>query len=159
MRFLSIILLLFLPFCVYSQKDISVSNLNPHQDEVKQTILSFFDSFHKGDTVSLKNTIGETMVLHTVIQNEEGETIIKQISKEKLFDAIVSKPSGQKWNEQLLSFTINADAKIATAWTPYEFYINETLIHCGVNVFQLYKDGSQWRIIAIADTRQRVGCH
>ena len=142
----------------YSQKDMSVSDLNLYQDEVKQTILAFFDSFHKGDTVNLKTTIGETLVLQTVVVNKEGKTMIMQTPKQNLFKALSSKPKDQQWNEKLLSFTINADARIATAWTPYEFYVNDAFSHCGVNVFQLYKDENGWRIIAIADTRQKEGC-
>ena len=158
MRYLFFISVLLLNFSGYGQKDMSVSDLNPYQDEVKQTILAFFESFHKGDTLNLKNSIGENLILQTIVVNKEGKTVVMQTPKQNLFNAISSKPKDQQWNEKLMSFTINADAKIATAWTPYEFYVNDNFSHCGVNVFQLYKDQNQWRIIAIADTRQKERC-
>lgn len=158
MRYLFFVSVFLLHFSGYGQKDMSVSDLNPYQDEVKQTILAFFESFHKGDTLNLKNTIGENLILQTIVVNKEGKTVVMQTPKQNLFKAISSKPKDQQWNEKLMSFTINADAKIATAWTPYEFFVNDTFSHCGVNVFQLYKDENQWRIIAIADTRQKEGC-
>jgi hypothetical protein len=47
---------------------------------------------------------------------------------------------------------------MAHAWTPYEFYLSGALHHCGVNSFQLFHDGTLWRIIALSDTRRTEGC-
>jgi hypothetical protein len=44
---------------------------------------------------------------------------------------------------------------MATAWTPYELYVNEKRQHCGVDAFQFYKTDKGWKIITIADTRRK----
>ncbi|RZS90527.1 nuclear transport factor 2 family protein [Aquimarina brevivitae] len=158
MRFLFLLsLLLFLD--VHAQEDLSVSDLNSYQDEVKQTILSFFNAFHKGDTVAIKEVIGENLVLQTIYSDKNGGRKVFKTPFQGFLNSIGAKPEGQHWNEKLLSFTINADSIIATAWTPYEFSVNDNFSHCGVNVFQLFNDGTNWRIIAIADTRKKEGCN
>lgn len=47
------------------------------------------------------------------------------------------------------------DGPLATAWTPYAFYLGDTLSHCGTNAFQLAKLKDDWKIIQITDTRRK----
>ncbi len=47
---------------------------------------------------------------------------------------------------------------MANVWAPYEFYLNNDFSHCGVNYFQLFFDGIQWKIIYLIDTRRKQGC-
>jgi len=63
-----------------------------------------------------------------------------------------------KIEERLHSYTIQTDGAMANAWTPYSLYVQEKLHHCGVNSFQLFHDGTDWKIIYIIDTRQLKAC-
>jgi hypothetical protein len=60
-----------------------------------------------------------------------------------------------KIEERVLSYEIRVDAQMATAWTPYELYVNEKKIHCGVDAFQFFKTDKGWKIISLADTRRK----
>jgi hypothetical protein len=53
------------------------------------------------------------------------------------YKSIASIPNEMKFQEKLLSLSIQIDVAMAHAWTPYEFYINEKLSHKGVNAFTL----------------------
>ena len=53
---------------------------------------------------------------------------------------------------------VHIDGHMATAWTPYAFYLGGDLSHCGVNAFQLFNGKDGWKIIRITDTRRREGC-
>ncbi|MBQ4821617.1 nuclear transport factor 2 family protein [Aquimarina sp. MMG016] len=158
MQKLSILVVLFISFSAFSQEDTSKSEMNTYQDEVKQTIEEFFDGFHSGDTIKMKNTMDHNMVLLTITKTKSGGKKAITTDVQKFVTAIGSRPAEQKWNEKLLDFTIVANEGIAQAWTPYEFYVNDNFSHCGVNTFQLYNDGESWKIISIADTRKREGC-
>ena len=59
--------------------------------------------------------------------------------------------------EQLFE-AIHVDANLASAWTPYEFYVNDKFSHCGVNSFQLVKLKGNWVITYLIDTRRREAC-
>jgi len=155
-----ILLVLFFLFSSksYSQKDVSKDDVSRYKKEVKQTILEFFDGFHSGDTVKMKKTMDYNMVMQTITKTKAGGKKAVKTDIEKFLTAIKNRPVGQRWDERLLLFKIDADAQVANVWTPYEFYVNDTFSHCGVNVFQLYNDGASWKILAIADTRNREGC-
>jgi hypothetical protein len=55
-------------------------------------------------------------------------------------------------------YNIQIDGAMANAWTSYEFWVNGSFSHCGVNSFQLFKDEGAWKIIYLIDTRRKEGC-
>lgn len=152
-RFLILVFLFISCNTVFSQKEI-----DENQKNAKQAILDFFEGFHKGDTVQIKKTIDPNMAMQTVSKGKDGSIKTVKTDIGKFLEVIHNRPKDQKWLEKLLSFKIDADAHIAQIWTPYEFYVNDQFSHCGVNIFQLFNDGTTWRIMAIADTRKREGC-
>ncbi|MEM7379908.1 MAG: nuclear transport factor 2 family protein [Bacteroidota bacterium] len=125
---------------------------------VQKTIETFFDGFHKQDSTIMKQTVTEDPILQTIGKNKEGETLVRTDKFDKLIKSIVSIPDSVQFQEKLLSFNIQIDGAMANAWTPYEFWLNDKFHHCGVNSFQLFNDGSGWKIIYLIDTRRRVGC-
>ncbi|MEJ2163003.1 MAG: hypothetical protein P8X60_06715 [Robiginitalea sp.] len=68
-------------------------------------------------------------------------------------------PDTLQIQERLLDYQIQTDGAMAHAWTPYEFYLQGKLHHCGVNSFQLFHDGEGWRIIYLVDTRRVADCN
>ncbi|WP_299261633.1 nuclear transport factor 2 family protein [uncultured Aquimarina sp.] len=152
-RFLILFFLFISCNTVFSQKEIDANQKN-----AKQTILDFFEGFHKGDTVQIKSTIDPNMAMQTISKGKDGKIKTVQTDIRKFLEIIHNRSKDQKWFEKLLSFKIDADANIAQIWTPYEFYVNDQFSHCGVNIFQLFNNGTTWKIIAIADTRKREGC-
>ncbi|WP_298320475.1 nuclear transport factor 2 family protein [uncultured Aquimarina sp.] len=138
---------------VFSQKELDVNKKN-----AKQAILDFFEGFHKGDTVLMRKTIDPNMAMQTISKGKDGKIKTDQADIGNFLEVIHNRPKDQKWLEKLLDFRIDADDRIAQIWTPYEFYVNDQFSHCGVNIFQLFNDGTTWKIIAIADTRKREGC-
>ncbi|WP_282090043.1 nuclear transport factor 2 family protein [Aquimarina algiphila] len=155
---LSLLFIVLFSWNAFSQKEVAVDDVNNYKEEVKQTILKFFEGFHSGDTLKMKSTMDNNIVMQTIVRNKEGHSKTIKTDVGKFVLAIKNRPAEQKWEERLLSFKIDTDAFIANAWTPYEFYVNDNFSHCGVNVFQLFNDGKDWKIIALADTRHREGC-
>ncbi len=60
--------------------------------------------------------------------------------------------------ERMWSPTVHVDGRLATVWTPYDFYRGGEFSHCGVDVFTLGKLGGDWRVLSIAYTVHREGC-
>ncbi|WP_299521655.1 nuclear transport factor 2 family protein [Winogradskyella sp.] len=137
---------------------LNINAQNSEKDEVKATIIKFFDAFHKQDTVALKSMAKGDIKLQTIAVNKEGKTILQESSYEKFIKSIASIPKDNTFEEKLLSFSIQVDGKMANAWTPYEFWYNGNFSHCGVNSFQLIKEDNKWRIIYLVDTRRKEGC-
>ncbi len=135
-----------------------VSSQNMIELKIKNTINTFFDGLHRGDTAIINKTINTTLKMQTIYVNKEGNSIIKTEIKEDFFAAVISKKEEDIWLEKLLSITIKVDGNLASVWTPYEFYFNTKFSHCGVNSFQLFKNNENWEIVYLVDTRRKQDC-
>jgi hypothetical protein len=126
--------------------------------EVKATIQSFFKAFHQQDTLSLRSIAKGNIMLQSISRDQQGQTILNQNEYNQFLRSIASIPKERAFEEKLLGFTIKIDGSMANAWTPYEFWLDGQLSHCGVNSFQLMKEDDTWKIIYLVDTRRREGC-
>jgi len=131
---------------------------NSAEDDIKKTVETFFDGFHKGDTTLMKSIMMEKFTMQTAYKNKEGSDVLVTEESSTLINAIANRPKDQKWDERLLDFNIQVDGNMANAWTTYEFWFNDDFSHCGVNSFQLFHDNGQWKIIYLIDTRRAKGC-
>ncbi|CAM1367460.1 nuclear transport factor 2 family protein [Tenacibaculum xiamenense] len=129
------------------------------ENKIKNTINTFFDGLHKGDSAIVSSSIHKSLKLQTTFTDRESKTQIRTQLKDELLKAIASKKKEDTYFEKLLSMEIHVDANLASVWTPYEFYYNGKLSHCGANSFQLFNNNGKWEIIYIVDTRRRKGCN
>lgn len=138
----------------------SMNVLAQESDEVKvqKTIEAFFDGFHKQDSLLIKQTVSDGIISQTIGTHKDGTTVVKTEDFGHFLKSIVSIPDSVNFQEKLLSFNIQVDGAMANAWTPYEFWYKDAFSHCGVNSFQLFKEGTDWKIIYLIDTRRKKGC-
>lgn len=128
------------------------------KEAVKKTIDTFFEALHKGDSTLMATVLHKTLNVQTTRDTREGKNILISESREKLLKSIASKKPENTYLEKLLSYDIKIDGNLASAWTPYEFYLNGSFSHCGANSFQLYDDNGTWKIIYLVDMRRRGDC-
>jgi hypothetical protein len=151
MRIISFFLVFLISGTIFAQ--------NSDELEVKNTIIKFFDAFHKQDSVAINKLVSKDLKLQSIGKNKEGVTQLRNEEFSAFLKSIVSIPKDQKFEEKLLDFKIRIDGDMANAWTPYEFWFNDKFSHCGVNSFQLVKLEGAWKIIYLIDTRRREGCN
>jgi hypothetical protein len=121
--------------------------------EVQKTIETFFEGFHAKDTVKMKSTCSEKLILQSISESPKGNTFSEESPKE-FYVSIATIPAEVKFEERILSYNIQVDGTMAHVWTPYEFYINGKFSHKGVNAFTLFRDASGWQIVHLIDTRR-----
>ena len=131
---------------------------NNEKEEVKKAVEIFFDGFHNQDSTLIKRSTSPAIIMQTIGRDKGGASVVKTSDFSNFLKSIVSIPDTTNFREKLLSYQIQIDGSMANAWTPYEFWINDTLSHCGVNSFQLHKQDGVWKIIYIIDTRRREDC-
>lgn len=151
MRILTVLLVLFISFPIFAQ--------DSDEMDVKNTIIKFFEAFHKQDSLAIKQLVSEDLKLQSIGKNREGVIQLRNEEFSAFLMSIVSIPKDQKFEEKLLDFKIQIDANMANAWVTYEFWFNDKFSHCGVNSFQLVKLEGAWKIIYLIDTRRREGCN
>lgn len=136
----------------------SVKAQDTEEDRIKEVISLFFKGLQSGDALTIKQTIGTNLLMQTASINKEGKSMLVTEDVSKFLNLVASKKTEDIWEEKLLSYHIQIDGIMANVWTPYEFYFNNDFSHCGVNSFQLFFDGKQWKIIYLIDTRRKQGC-
>jgi hypothetical protein len=130
----------------------------PEQDAVRKTIETFFEGFHNQDSLLMKRTVSEAIVLQTIARDTAGKSFVKTENFSDFLKAIVGIPTTTHYREVIKEYAIQIDGPMANAWTHYEFKLNDTLHHCGVNSFQLFYNGTDWKIIYLIDTRRTENC-
>ena len=131
-----------------------------YQSEEKaviQTIQNIFDGMRSADSAAVGAAFSSEATLHSVIQNESGQTELTAGNIQNWLAAIASNPAGTL-DEQIWLYDVQVDGQLATAWTPYTFYRDGQLSHCGTNAWQLFHNGQQWQVIHVTDTRRKTGC-
>ncbi len=130
---------------------------NAAEKEVIAVIDRFFEGMKKNDTTLIRTTLDPSVRLQTTGFNKEKKSMLKTESMNDFFASVAQKREFVL-DERLLSYEVRIDDNMATAWTPYEFYLGEKFSHCGVNSFQFFKSAEGWKIIQITDTRRKEPC-
>ena len=127
-------------------------------DELIENIVhSLFEAMRNSDGKVAASLFEKNARLYTVFVDEEGKTPLREGKIHDFIEAI-AKPKTDIWDERISSYDIKIDGPLAKVWTPYSFYINETLSHCGVNDFELIRRNGSWKINRIIDTRRKKNC-
>lgn len=139
------VILLFSCFAGYSQ--------NPESDSVKETINRFFTAMRNSDSAAIKSTLASGAIFQTITRENEVKT-----QEIRGFITSVGRAPVGSLDERISFAPVNVDGSLAAVWTPYSFYYNGQLSHCGVNSFQLHKENGTWKILYLIDTRRKEGC-
>jgi hypothetical protein len=124
------------------------------ENQPQKLVEDFFTAFHAKDTLELKELCHSEIILQTIANTKEGNTLEDQ-SYDDFLKSIASIPANMKFEERILQYKVEMDGNLAHVWTPYEFYINEKFSHRGANSFTLFNDNGKWQIIHLIDTRRK----
>jgi hypothetical protein len=115
------------------------------EDQIKAVILKTFSAMKSVDSVALKSCFTSNALLHISQVKPEGN-VVREVPATKFIQNVITRKPGEM-DERVLSWgPILIDQEIATAWVPYEFYLNGKFSHKGVDVFLLVKTGNEYRI-------------
>ncbi|MFH6991508.1 nuclear transport factor 2 family protein [Flavobacterium sp. FlaQc-48] len=130
-------------------------SVNAQKQDVQKSIEIFFEGFHEKDTLKMQSVCSSGIILQSISESISKGNKLSDESSEKFYRSIASIPSSTKFQEKILSYTIQIDGSMAHVWAPYEFYLSNKLSHSGVNTFTLFKDNNIWKIIYLIDTRRK----
>ncbi len=121
-------------------------------DAVRATIDRLFDGMRAGDSTAVRTVFAPGARIQSV-DVENNRTALDTRTDDD-FVAAVGAPHDATWDERIWDVQIQVDGPMATARTPYAFYLGDTLTHCGVNAFHLARQGEAWKILRITYTRR-----
>lgn len=127
------------------------------QKEIEKVISTLFEGMKSKNPILVEQAFLKDALMQTTIVGENGATVGSN-SVQDFINRIATTPDNTTLDERILEYQIKVDGHMASAWTPYEFYVNDGFSHCGVNSFQLIKTSEGWKIAYIIDTRRKEGC-
>jgi hypothetical protein len=143
----SVLMLLF-PLFLFGQ------NPTKDEDQIKAVILKTFNAMKSVDSVALKSCFTEKAVLQISQIRPEGN-IVREVPIANFVKNVMTRKAGDM-DERVLSWgPILVDHEIATAWVPYEFYLNGKFTHKGVDAFILVKIGEEYKIQTLLYNMQK----
>jgi len=147
-------ILLALLFTIFSG---SLAFSQSENQEVEKVIRSLFDGMRSKNAEQVAAAFSTDAIMQTVIAKPEGSSVGSN-SVADFVKRIETTPAETQLDERILDYQIKVDGTMASAWTPYKFYVNGNFSHCGVNSFQLVKMAEGWKIVYIIDTRRKENC-
>lgn len=127
-------------------------------DSIKFTIDRMFRLMKEADGMQmLSNCFADSAIMQTIVRDKDGNNLVKSYPVNDFAKLIGNMTAGMA-DERITYDFIKVDGPLAVAWTPYKFYLNGQLSHCGMNSFQLIRAKDGWRIQYIIDTRRKQGC-
>jgi hypothetical protein len=143
----SVLMLLF-PLFLFGQ------NPTKEEDKIKSVILKTFSAMKSVDSVALKSCFTEKALLHISQVRPEGN-VVREVPIASFVKNVMTRKPGDM-DERVLSWgPILIDHEIATAWVPYEFYLNGKFTHKGVDAFILVKIGEEYKIQTLLYNMQK----
>ena len=127
------------------------------EEQVEGVIRSMFDGMRAKNAEKVASAFSPDAIMQTIQAKPEGSQVASN-SVADFVKRISTTPAETNLDERILDYQIKIDGTMASAWTPYRFYLNGNFSHCGVNSFQLVKMAEGWKIVYIIDTRRKEPC-
>ena len=90
--------------------------------------------------------------------SDDGSAFNMRLSRNSAYTDAV-KPDGRTYREAFTGEPIVfVRGPLASVWGEYEFWIDGTFSHCGVDSVQLAKRDGAWKIVSFAWTVERQDC-
>ena len=68
------------------------------------------------------------------------------------------RPGPEKFEERLSYPAIESDGSIALVWGNYVFLVDGKVHHCGIDHFDLVREGNGWKIANVTFSERTAGC-
>jgi ketosteroid isomerase-like protein len=151
-RFLSFLVAVTAPLVPLSASGNSASDTAA----VMATVKTLRAAVAAHDGAAVLAVIRPEGVATVVAERPDGTVVIRHPSWADFVGGL--KPSPQKFDPRFNHVNVKVDGDIAMAWTPYVFFLDGKVHHCGVNHFDLLRENGSWKILNVTYTLRTAGC-
>ena len=140
---------------IYFSLSLFSINTDVEEKKILETVNMFLRVLDTGDKVLAKEILVSEGSNFSV--REDGESFKVRFTDYKTLIEDLPKSKG-KYREVINDSKILLHENIAVLWAKYDFFINGTFSHCGVDSFSLIKSEGKWKIASIIYTVEKKGC-
>ena len=149
-------LLLLATLVSWAGPDTAQAQAVPDREAILGVTQRLFDAMRAGDSAAVRAVFHPRAAFIGALERQ-GVAAVRFDDPEEFIKA-VGTPHEQAWDERTRNEVVQQDGTLAAVWMEYSFYLGGKFSHCGVDAFLLAKDGADWKIVSLADTRRRQGC-
>ncbi len=122
-------------------------------DAAYAVVTKLFDGMRTRDTAAMRAAFAPGARLQSV-----GANGIRNDEIGAWLNSVGAAAAGLVLDERLGTPVVQVSGDMASVWVDYWFFAGERFSHCGVDAFVLARQSGSWKILSVADTRQREGC-
>jgi uncharacterized protein YciI/ketosteroid isomerase-like protein len=124
-------------------------------DTITATVLEFFRAMAAADVEASRLVLHPEGVRFATGIEADGPWLRRQTN-----DAYLERlgTRRERVHEQIHDVHVHVRGSVATAWAPYDFYVDGEFTHCGTNAITLVRTPEGWRIASSAWTVEATGC-
>ena len=124
--------------------------------EVLAPIHRLFDGMRAGDSTMVRSAFHPIARLVTTFYKDEKPA--HHVSTIDDFTRAVGTPHEDVFDERIWDVAVDVRDNLASVWMKYAFFLGDDFSHCGVNSFELFVTDEGWKVMHLADTRQKENC-
>ena len=117
----------------------TASRASPEEAAILDVVDQFMIAISTNDVALMARLRAEGSV-NVVERPQTGGTLVTR----RPFAPDGSKPGNYK--ERYWDPVVHVRGSLAVVWTPYEFWRDGKTSHCGIDVFEMFKEQGTWRI-------------
>ncbi len=118
-------------------------------------INALFASFENGDAAAMLRQVYPEGRVSAIGPRRDGAQDLRQESWTKFAERI--KP-GSGFQERIWDPAIDIDGDIAMVWASYDVSVAGKVTNCGVDHFDLIREGGAWKVMNLTFSSRTTGC-
>ena len=126
------------------------------KNAIMETVEKFFLAIEEKDRALLESILIPGSLNISSSELPDGTAELSEMNYEMMVSAL-TRP-GRNATERAWNETILIQGHIAVFWAPYDFHVNGQFTHCGIDSFQLVRNGNEWLISNASWTRETQNC-
>ena len=156
---------LFLPLLLAAAPQTTSTKLPPanplpppssEEGQVMAPIRAMFDGLARRDSAIILAAMHPDAGVTVASEKADGTRSVRRMTTAEFAADI--KPGPERFEERLTDPAIEIDGDIAMVWSPYVFLIDGKVHHCGVDHFDLVREGGKWKVANITWSSRTTGC-
>ena len=116
---------------------------------------TFFEAMASNEWTLAADVMIDDAVLYGY-RIEDGRVFLGRVTASEYLDSMTGR--NDRLLERIWDVQVLEHDRLATVWTPYDFYLNGEFHHCGTNSFSLIRDERGWRIAGVVYSILTEGC-
>lgn len=129
-------------------------------DDIMKVVEGLFSAMRSSNQQGIVGCFNDGASMQSMSKGKDGKMLLSSFLVAD-FAAGMSKRAVGAADERVISkgLAIHVNHDLASAWVPYEFYLDKKFSHCGIDIFTFIKKEGKWKICNLTFNMIKEGCN